>query len=595
MDKNRMNQTNRLKKIFDHLKRLLFNQKISRKIALVYVLFIMSSIIFTYLLYSYVLETYSAVSQNNSSKQTLISVKTNLVEMIDTANNNYNLLLKFGIKDVLKEPMTLENRKIYDNFIFTLVDTYNNLDAIYITDFDKFFYGIDKKGRKKLSIESIKNASWYEEIIKARGRYILYYNAGNIFEKTYQSDFISAIRVINDLETQEPIGIAIFNIPIKSINELFETVFTSNNTYVGLYDQDNSLMVQSDRINATLYTKGILENIGENQLYYSEIHDDKLTAALYIPEHDWKIIAEFPVKKTKYLSDSLVTISLLVLFFNAILMLLSYLLISKSVSKPIYQLINAMRGMKNGDFETIEVKYSNSEVGILQKNYNLMVNEIQSLITKLVKEQKIKRKVELRVLQEQIKPHFLYNTLDAIGYMALAEEPQHVYEAIETLGSFYRGSLSSGGQVITVDQEIQIVKDYISLLRLRYESLFNVSYDIDEEVLNYKVLKLITQPLIENAIYHGIKPMGSLGMIRFSVKKQKDNICFMVEDNGVGMDNDTIISLKNAKLNDKNYRLGFGLIGTMERINIFYGNNAIIDINSKKHHGTVVKIIIPLV
>lgn len=586
------NLTDELCIIFKIIKKFIFDKKISQKIAIVYILFVMSSVIFTYLLYGYVLRTYSETSQSNSSKQTLISVKTNLTEMIDTANNNYDLLLKFGIIDIIKKPITFDKLKIYDNFLFTLVDTYNNLDAIYITDFDELFYGIDKKGKKKLTINSIKQAPWYEEMVNTKGKYNLYYNAGNIFEQTYQSNFISSIRIINDLETQEPIGFAILNIPINSINKLFDTVFRSNDTYVELYDQYNSLMIQSENVDTRLYTNSILENINENQLYYSEIQDNKLIVGFYISDYNWKIVAEFPVKRIEYLSDSLITISLLVLLVNALLMLLSFFFISKSISNPIYQLIHVMKEMKNGDFKTIKVDYYNSEVGVLQKNYNLMINEIQMLIIKLVKEQKIKRKAELSVLQEQIKPHFLYNTLDAIGYMALTEKPQQVYDAIETLGSFYRGSLSSGGQVITVEQEIQIVKDYISLLYLRYESLFEVYYEIAEEVLSYKVLKLIIQPLIENAIYHGIKPMGKLGIIRFSVTKQKNHICFMVEDNGVGIESDTLIKLKNAKLND---RLGFGLIGTIERINIFYGNKAIIDINSEKNNGTVIKISVPLV
>lgn len=576
------------------IKKWLFNQKISRKITVIFLLFVICSIIMTHVLYTYVSEKYSASRMENLSHQTLVSVGSSVVEIVEAVNNNYNLLLKIGIENIIKFQMTPETQRVYDNFLFTLVDTYNNLDAIYITNLDNYIYGIDHAGNKSLVVSSLSQAPWYNDVLNAGGSYVLSYNAGNIFKSNYNSNFISIIRAVNDLSTQKPIGFAILNLPVDAINDLFKTVYPSDDNCVALFDGQNKLITSTNNLPDDFSIEKIVSNINSNSLYYSEVTNTNIEAGLLIPQYNWKLVSYMPRAVKSDVSGSLITISVLVLIVNASLMFLGSIFITKSISSPINRLISAMKGIKNGQFKPVEINYNNSnnEIGILQENYNLMIHEIQSLISRLMNEQKIKRKAELSVLQEQIKPHFLYNTLDAIGYMALTENPQSVYDAIETLGSFYRLSLSSGSQVISIKQEIQIVKDYVRLLTLRYESLFTISYDIDENALSYNVVKLIIQPLIENSVYHGIKPMGGEGHINFSVNKLEDSIRFIIEDNGVGMDEDTIQSIFSSKM--KRTGSGFGLVGTMERIDISYGAKSSFDIESKKNEGTKITIKIPL-
>ncbi len=574
------------------IKKWLFNQKISRKIIMIFLLFEFFSIIMTYVLYLYVSESYTTSRMENLTEQTLVSVKSNVVEIVNTVNNNYNLLIKIGIEGVLKNSMTPQTQRIYDNVLFTIVDTYKNLDAVYITDFGNFIYGVDKAGPKKLAISSLSQAPWYNEALKAGGSFVLSYNAGNIFQKGYTSNFISIIRVVNDLTTQKPIGFVLLNLPVDSINSLFKTVYPSADTCVALFDNKDHLITSTNEPTFYFNSENILNTINADTSYYSEINKSTLKAGLFIPEYNWKLLTNLPITGKSDMSGSLITISVLVLLVNALLMFLCSIFISRSISNPINRLIHAMQGIKNSEFKPVEINSQNSEIGILQENYNLMIYEIQSLIDRLINEQKIKRKAELSALQEQIKPHFLYNTLDAIGYMSLTEDPQIVYDAIETLGSFYRESLSSGSQVISIKQEIQIVKDYVSLLTLRYESLFNITYDIDEKALSYNVVKLIIQPLIENSVYHGIKPMGGAGQINLTVKKLENSIAFIVEDNGIGMDSQTISSITSTK--EQRADGGFGLVGTMERINIFYGNLSSFTIESQKNQGTKITIIIPL-
>ncbi|MDR2022970.1 MAG: histidine kinase [Hungatella sp.] len=254
-------------------------------------------------------------------------------------------------------------------------------------------------------------------------------------------------------------------------------------------------------------------------------------------------------------------------------------------------MIQAMSHAESGNFKPVTVRHPASELGLLEIHYNHLIEHIQFLMDRLIQEQKLKRKTELRALQEQMKPHFLYNTLDTIGYIMLTGDLNQAYGAITALGSFYRQSLSKGRPFITIEQEIQIVKDYTALLSLRYEELFTATYKVDEALYQHEIIKLLLQPLVENSIYHGIKPLGEPGIIHISVRRQSDLICITVSDNGIGMEENLIKSLLSSA--SPSAKESFGLAGTIERVYISYPEKGSVEICSKKGMGTSVMIKIP--
>jgi len=567
-----------------------FHHNISRKISLIFLLFLISSILLTYIFYQSVSFIYTKKNLDRSLSQTLLSLRSNIVDMVEGADDNYNLLLKIGLDRLVYGSLDSREQRLNDNYIFTIVDSYTHIDAVYITDFDRHVYGIDKNGLKEPAVDSMREAPWFEQVLDAKGSYVLVNDAGGIFKKNYQSPFISLIRVINSLEAQKPIGFAIINIPTSSITSLFETVFQDVSTQMVLLDEEDNEIATSDNYKSIKSIEAILPNLCREQIYDSKVVHGDLLIGMYIPEYDWKLLGTFPMNAPAELKDTLITIFVLVLLGNGLLMLLCSVLVSKSIVKPIYRLIYAMRHVKDGVFSPVKIEHPENEIGMLQDNYNHMIEEIKNLLSRLVTEQKVKRKTELNALQEQIKPHFLYNTLDAIRCMTLTDEPMAVHNAIETLGSFYRKSLGKGGQVICVDEEISITKDYISLLTLRYESLFQISYDLDLSAYKYKVPKLFLQPLVENAVYHGIKPMGEEGEITLRIKTQLDELIFEIKDNGIGMPLPII-----QQVLDKNWRNkgSIGLFGTLERLKIFYGEKFSVSIISQKHLGTTLILALP--
>ncbi|KNY27809.1 sensor histidine kinase [Pseudobacteroides cellulosolvens] len=222
----------------------------------------------------------------------------------------------------------------------------------------------------------------------------------------------------------------------------------------------------------------------------------------------------------------------------------------------------------------------------------MMIYEIQQLIDRVITEQRIKRKAELNVLQAQIKPHFLYNTLESINSLILMEETEAACDVVDALGSYYRLSLSKGKEVITINEEIDIVKNYLNIQQIRYADLFSVQYKLDERAGSFKILKLVLQPLVENALYHGIRVKGEHGIISVETEYLQDFIRIKVEDDGVGMSEECIRRILDDS-SDTGVS-GFGLRGTIERLRIFYASDDCFRIESVIGLGTKITILIPV-
>ena len=579
--------------LYIKIKDMALHKDISKTVQTIFLCCTIITILIIWILYKYISSVYILENMKYSTREVLNSIDSNIIDVIESANSNYSLLLKNGVDNLTKPMKNIKIQKMYDKNLFTLVDTYPNLRAIYFTDFDHYLYGVDKTGKKQLKIQSLKKASWYEEALQKRGSFILKYNAGDIFKKDYKENFISMIRVVNSLETQKPVGFAILNIPISSIEHIVNSVFTEQmgKDKIALYNENGELI--SGEINfSSSKIDNLLGKVSKEHRVYSFHSKGYITMCMEMSKYGWKLVVSKPLRgQSKFMKYS-IQIMVLVLGVSLGMLCCCSRLIIRSISVPIQKLIYAMRGVKEREFVKVEVEYPESEIGILQTHFNHMMEEIQFLLQQLIREQKVKRRMEILALQDQIKPHFLYNTLEAIGYMALTEEPNDVYSAIETLGAFYRQFLSNGNEVILLKTEIQIVKDYISLLKLRYNSLFEIFYELSIKNGDILVPKLILQPLIENCVYHGIKPIGGGGKIKLTIKEREQFLYISIKDNGIGMEERILKKIKEEEGDWKDDG-GIGLLGTMKRLKIFYGGEEKIDIRSKKGEGTEIILWIP--
>ena len=245
----------------------------------------------------------------------------------------------------------------------------------------------------------------------------------------------------------------------------------------------------------------------------------------------------------------------------------------------------------DGDMTVRFVNHYKGEIGQLGDSFNAMVEKINELLGVVYKEQKNKREAELKILHEQIKPHFLYNTLDTIQWMAKQYHAQDIVDLVLALSGFFRISLSQGKEFITLEQEVLMVKNYLDIQKVRYEDLFEYKTEIEEGLGNYMVLKICLQPLVENALYHGIKESdqdrGTIWIRAFS--ESEDSIILKVEDDGAGMSQERIDQLNSwLKLKERGEEVkAYGTLNVNDRIKIAYGDEYGLHYEKRTGGGTV--------
>ncbi|MDT0125513.1 sensor histidine kinase [Paenibacillus sp. RRE4] len=322
-------------------------------------------------------------------------------------------------------------------------------------------------------------------------------------------------------------------------------------------------------------------------------------------EDQWKYISMSPYRATDTRNTSLVLLAFMLLAVNGSVFFVSSFIISRSVIKPIHKLLRSMQKAPSGNFRKVKVELNSYEFKQLYSGYNQMIEQIEQMLSRIIQEQQTIRRAELNTLQAQIKPHFLYNTLDSITSLAMSGMNDKVCEMLEALGSYYRLSVSKGNEVITLREEVEIVRHYLTIQQVRYPGVFEVQYDIDPDCEQVLIPKLVLQPLVENSLYHGIRAKGSSGIIRIQAQQSGESITLTLTDDGAGMSEEQVQQIQRTEKDNfirpvqeqsesnSNVNASFGLWGTMERLRIFYDREDVLNLKSVVGKGTTITITIP--
>lgn len=266
----------------------------------------------------------------------------------------------------------------------------------------------------------------------------------------------------------------------------------------------------------------------------------------------------------------------------------------RSITKPVQELSGAAKKIADGDFSTRVDVATKDEIGTLALNVNEMSGRLEEMVQKIKDDERKMRHTELRLLQEQINPHFLYNTLDTIVWLVEGNSPDKAVNMVVSLSDFFRIVLSKGKDIITIREEEQHVRSYLEIQQVRYRDILEYDISIPEELYGYKILKLTLQPIVENSLYHGIKVKRGKGSILVTGELKDDKIYFDIRDTGVGMSQEDLASIRNKLTRPcKETDSGFGLANVNERIRMNYGPEYGVTIDSKQGEGTRVQIVIP--
>jgi two-component system, sensor histidine kinase YesM len=310
----------------------------------------------------------------------------------------------------------------------------------------------------------------------------------------------------------------------------------------------------------------------------------------------WRTFGVFSLAESRKAASLIRWYSIAIGLITAAAAGVTALFLTRSIAHPILALERLMKKAEQGDLAVRFAEERSDEIGKLGHGFNAMIATMQDLIDQVYVEQKLKREAELRILQEQIKPHFLYNTLDTILWMAEEKGAFELARIIEALTSLFRIGLSRGQELIPLSQELKHVESYLYIQKARYEDKFEYVVTGDEELSNCRVVRLILQPLVENAIYHGIKQRRENGRLTIETERSGDFLILRVADDGAGMAPEKLDELnRSLGSDDRGNAQGFGVHNVNERIRLTYGKNYGLSFRAAPGGGTVAEIRHPII
>ncbi len=389
-------------------------------------------------------------------------------------------------------------------------------------------------------------------------------------------------------------GVFFIDLNYSSISSLCESIDLGNRGYVFIVDDNGDIVYHPKQ--QLIYSGVLKENIDEilenDQKDYLTRDGEKFYFMVKSAKTGWTVVGV--TYKSEMMEQMDKTKNTYVILTVAVLVLTTIcaVIISNAITKPIKKLQKSMKQVEKGDFD-IQLGDSEyiDEIGHLQNSFKIMIYKIRQLIEHNIAEQEAKRKSELRALQAQINPHFLYNTLDSIIWTTESNKTEEAIRMTSALSKLLRKSISNEDELVSIDREIDYVKDYLTIQKMRYQDKLEYDIDIDTEILNVKIVKLVLQPLVENAIYHGIKYKNSKGLIRISGRIEGQDVIIRIEDNGMGMDEEALSHIfdKNPTQTSKKV----GVHNVHNRLQLYYGKNYGLRYESKLGEGTTVSIVIP--
>jgi len=424
---------------------------------------------------------------------------------------------------------------------------------------------------------------WYQDTLSLEGKTLV--TGITTKEFIYNAKpSISFSKALYDVYSREFLGILLIDcspdvFDLSNINTLPET------TMLSIENSDNYILYSN--------IDDIKSNFTANNTKVKKTTLDIDSLTLVAATNYEQLYKEFGFTRTIIIIIALVC----ALVFFVISIFLSYYL-----TKPITYLSKKIANHNMKAMLTSE-KYINrtDEIGILYNEYNLMLKELDQFIKKEYENKLITLDSQMKALEAQINSHFLYNTLESINSIAEIEEIESISTMSLALGNMFRYSIKTKSELVTIGEELNHVKDYISIQTIRFDNRFNLVVNIDDNLLEYKILKLILQPIVENALYHGLQYCNYGNTIEINGYIKKSNICLDITDNGIGISEEQLHNLQNklaekphfAELGQRNAQ-SIGLKNIHSRIELYYGQEYGLTIHSKKKEGTVINIKLPI-
>jgi two-component system sensor histidine kinase YesM len=513
-----------------------------------------------------------------------ISVDSSINEVVVQTGNDYD------INEQLRDYYKLQD--LLNNF-----ERNNDLLRVRLYFDNSAVYTLDKL--HMFSMDEVKHASWYQDLFDSTSTTVWFKPAQNEARADQkETRLISAARFIWNLKglTQRA-GISRVDITEKSLQTILAKAKISEHSLVYLQNQNGEIMAISDSDNdvSPIIDEQRLADIPNQDWEILNIHNqDLMVKHQQIEKTDWNLVTVIPLREVFSPINEKRNQLFLVMFIIATLSYFLAYYISSFSTNRINQLLRGMRKVQAGDLDALITTYNKDEIGDLVENFNNMLQKITLLNQEQFQSGKALKQAELKTLQAQINPHFLYNSLDVINCVAINHNLPIISSMVVALTNFYKLGLNKGKEIVTIRDEIEHISLYVDIQNIRFENSIQLIVELSDELYSYQILKITLQPLVENAILHGLfeNPEQS-GTIKITGQLESDYLMLYITDNGVGIPQEIIDQLLDPQ--DSEDKHGFGIKNIQERIVLTYGEGFGLSISSTLGEGTTVSIKFPKV
>lgn len=458
------------------------------------------------------------------------------------------------------------------------------IDSVFLKSFSGIV--LDTSGALNPVSPSVK-----EKVIRREGGKTWAVDQAKDYDGT-QKHVLSLVRMVKDInQLDQNLAVLKINIAEQDISELFrENTLHENNAFM-LIDQDHRILssLNKKKIGRTLTKAWIPENgfADEKGIYESTVKGHPYVMAYYKLQHS-PFFLMMTVPLSEVLQDHLVirNVTITVIILTFLLCAFLSVVFAANVLGPLQKLRSLMGDLEKGNFDVRFRVTSRDEVAMLGHRFNKMSERLKELIQKVYTMRIKQKEAELKALQAQIHPHFLYNTLDTIYWMSRMENAPQSSQLVQALSKLFRSSLSGGDEMTTVQEEVRHLKHYMTIQKARYEDSIHFSVQVDDHVQQCRTVRLTLQPLVENAIFHGIEPTGRKGKVDVWIRREKDDLIFDVIDNGRGIDLEKVYRLMRSE----EQRGRFGIKNVHERIQLYFGESYGLTFEHNENTGTKVRV-----
>jgi two-component system sensor histidine kinase YesM len=533
------------------------------------------------------------VSENNKSMldQVNLNLDSYLRNMMKVSDATYYSAIKK--KDLATENIDKEMNLLYETNKESLI-------SICVFSEDGDVVSASPVGQLKGSVNPSKNEWFSKALTKKENLHFSTPHVQNLFvDPDYKYRWVVSLSRAVEITNNKKItsGVLLVDINFSGIEQICKNVNVGKSGYVYLVDREGEIIYHPRQ--QLIYSDLIEENNKEASNYEDGNHietfqgEKRLVTIKTVGYTGWKIVGVMPMADITSDYEQISIFAIFIMAFAIFILVFLNMFVSSRIANPIKSLEKCVKKLENG-VKDVNISISGSyEVQHLGTAIRSMVNQMHTLMDNIMIEQESKRKSELDALQAQINPHFLYNTLDSIIWMIENENYDGAIIMVTALARLFRISLSKGKNIITVRDEIEHARNYLTIQNIRYKNKFTYSIETDEKTLNFASIKLIVQPLIENAIYHGMEFMGGDGEILVKTYIKENDLYIDVIDNGLGMLQEVADTLLTTESKIEKKSSGIGLKNVNERIQLYFGKSYGVKIYSEPDEGTTISIHMP--